>query len=135
MGNDCKSCQNSNAEQELIIGSGILKNENGESLDHVKSEKTFLTFKEIINNNPEQYKKLHKILNSILSFQKRKMFKNMLKKFREEQKTFTYEEYIETLSENKKYKELEKKEMRNINISQVQYMKENGQEDLDMAML
>ena len=86
MGNDCKSCQNSNAEQELIIGSGILKNENGESLDHVKNEKTFLTFKEIINNNPEQYKKLHKILNSILSFQKRKMFKNMLKKFREVQK-------------------------------------------------
>ena len=109
MGNDCKVCQKSNAEQELIIGSRIMKNDLGESLDRMKSEQKFLTFKEIINNNPEQYKKLHKIKNSILTFQKRKMFKNMLKKFREEQKNFTYEEYIETLSDNKKYGTLEKR--------------------------
>ena len=109
MGNDCKVCQKSNAEQELIIGSRILKNDNGDSLDHIKSEQKFLTFKEIINNNPEQYKKLHKIKNSILTYQKRKMFKNMLTKFREEQKTFTYEEYIETLSNNRKFNTLEKK--------------------------
>ena len=86
-----------------------MKNDLGESLDRMKSEQKFLTFKEIINNNPEQYKKLHKIKNSILTFQKRKMFKNMLKKFREEQKTFTYEEYIETLSKTKKYSSFEKK--------------------------
>ena len=109
MGNDCKVCQNNNAEQELIIGNRIMKNDQSESLDHVKSEQKFLTFKEIINNNPEQYKKLNKNKNCILSFQKRKMFKSMLAKFREEQKTFTYEEFIETLSENKKYGELKKK--------------------------
>ena len=33
----------------------------------------------------------------------------MLTKFREEQKTFTYEEYIETLSNNRKFNTLEKK--------------------------
>ena len=109
MGNDCKSCQNSNAEQELIIGSGILKNENGESLDHVKNKKTFLTFKEIINNNPEQYKKLHKILNSILSFQKRKMFKNMLKKFREEQKHLHMKNILKHYQKIKNIKNQKKK--------------------------
>ena len=110
MGNDCKVCQKNNAEQELIIGGNrIMKKNPDNSLDHVKSEQKFLTFKEIVNHNPEQYKKLHKIKNSILSFQKRKMFKNMLKKFREEQKIFTYEEYIETLSSNKKYSSFEKK--------------------------
>ena len=79
MGNDYKVCQKNNAEQELIIGNKIQKNDLEESLDHAKSEQKFLTFKEIINNNPEQYKKLHKIKNSILSFQKRKMFKHMIK--------------------------------------------------------
>ena len=51
MGNDCKVCQKSNAEQELIIGSRIMKNDLGESLDRMKSEQKFLTFKEIINNH------------------------------------------------------------------------------------
>ena len=110
MGNDCKVCQKSSAEQELIIGNNrILRNDLSDTLERMKSEQKFSTFKEIINNNPEQYKKLHKIKNSILSFQKRKMFQNMLKKFREDQKSFTYEEFIETLSGNRKYGTLEKK--------------------------
>ena len=107
MGNDCKVCKKNNAEQELII-SPIIKDPE-DSLDHVKSEQRFSTFKEIINNNPEQYKKLLKLKNSFLAFQKRKIYKRLLNKFREDQKAFTYEELFETLSKENQYKSLQKR--------------------------
>ena len=110
MGNECKVCKKNNAEQELIISSSPILKEREDSLDHVKSEQRFSTFKEIINNNPEQYKKLLKLKNSFLSYQKRKIYKSLLNKFREDQKAFTYEELFETLSKDKKYNTLKKRQ-------------------------
>ena len=98
MGNECKVCRKRNPEEELILNPPVQKNKESETIENSKSEQKYLTFKEIINTNPELYKKLHKIKNSLLSYQKRQIYKNMLKKYRENQKIFLYEENIETLS-------------------------------------
>ena len=109
MGNECKVCRKRNPEEELILNAPIKQNNESETLENSQSHPLYQTFKEIINSNPEHYKKLHKIKNALLTFQKRQIYKNMLKKFHENQKTFTYEEYIETLSSTKVFSFLEKK--------------------------
>ena len=110
MGNECKVCRKRNPEEELILNAPIQKNSESATLENSKSEhEKYHTFKEIINTNPENYKKLHLIKNSLLSFQKRQIYKNMLTKFHESQKTFTYEEYIETLSNTKIFSFKDKK--------------------------
>ena len=110
MGNECKVCRKRNPEEELILNAPIQKNSESATLENSKSEhEKYHTFKEIINTNPENYKKLHLIKNSLLSFKKRQIYKNMLTKFHESQKTFTYEEYIETLSNTKIFSFKDKK--------------------------
>ena len=109
MGNECKVCRKRNPEEEIILNAPIQKNNQSETLENSQSYTKYLTFKEIINSNPEHYKKLHKIKKALLSYQKRQIYKNMLKKFHESQKTFLYEEYIETLSNTKALSSLEKK--------------------------
>ncbi len=96
MGNECKVCRKRNPEEEIILNAPIQKNTQSETLENSQSYTKYLTFKEIINSNPEHYKKLHKIKKALLSYQKRQIYKNMLKKFHESQKTYLYEEYIET---------------------------------------
>ena len=108
MGNECKVCRKRNPEEEIILNAPIQKNNQSETLENSQSYTKYLTFKEIINSNPEHYKKLHKIKKALLSYQKRQIYKNMLKKFHESQKTFLYEEYIETLSNTKALSSLEK---------------------------
>jgi hypothetical protein len=98
MGNECKACRKRNPEEELILNAPIQKNSESETIDNSKSSQKYQTFKEIINSNPEHYKKLLKIKNALLTYQKRQIYKNMLKKLHENQKIFTYEEYIETIS-------------------------------------
>ena len=110
MGNECKVCRKRNPEEELILNPPpIQKNNESETLENSQTHPIYQTFKEIINANPEHYKKLHLIKNALLTFQKRQIYKNMLKKFHENQKIFSYEEYIETLSSTKNFSFSEKR--------------------------
>ena len=110
MGNECKVCRKRNPEEELILNPPpIQKNNESETLENSQTHPIYQTFKEIINANPEHYKKLHLIKNALLTFQKRQIYKNMLKKFHENQKIFSYEEYIETLSSSKNFSFSEKR--------------------------
>ena len=99
MGNECKVCIKRNPESELIINNEPITNMGrSNSIESEQTELKYSNFREIINTNPEHYKKLYKIKNALLTFQRRQIYQNMLKKFRENQKIFTYAEYIETLS-------------------------------------
>ena len=109
MGNECKVCRKRNPEEELILNAPIQKNAESETLENSKPIEKYQTFKEIINSNPEHYKKLHLIKNALLTFQKRQIYNNMLKKFRENQKIFTFAESIETLSSSKIFNFSQKK--------------------------
>ena len=60
MGNECKACRKRNPEEELILNAPIQKNSESETIDNSKSSQKYQTFKEIINSNPEHYKKLLK---------------------------------------------------------------------------
>ena len=73
MGNECKVCRKRNPEEELILNPPIQKNDESETLENSQFQQKYQTFKEIINSNPEHYKKLHKIKNALLSFQKRQI--------------------------------------------------------------
>ena len=58
MGNECKVCRKRNPEEELILNAPIQKNSESATLENSKSEhEKYHTFKEIINTNPENYKK------------------------------------------------------------------------------
>ena len=104
MGNECKVCIKRNPESELIINpvNPPIKNmTNSNTKESEPSEPKYQNFREIINSNPDYFKKLYKIKNTLLTFQRRQIYKNMLKKYRESQQIFTYAEYIETLSNTK----------------------------------
>ena len=132
MGNECKVCRKRNPEEEIILNAPIQKNNQSETLENSQSYTKYLTFKEIINSNPEHYKKLHKIKKALLSYQKRQIYKNMLKKFHESQKTFLYEEYIETYQTQKHYHPQKKNLIIPINTNQEQYIQANGLVDFVM---
>ena len=102
MGNDCKGCDKRSPELELIICERPLNfnyiNDRNELIKSKKKEPKYATFKEIVNSDPEMYRKLTVIKNALITAQERRLFKNNLKKNRASQKLFKTSEIYETLS-------------------------------------
>ena len=70
MGNECKVCRKRNPEEEIILNAPIQKNNQSETLENSQTHPIYQTFKEIINANPEHYKKLHLIKKCFINFPK-----------------------------------------------------------------
>lgn len=100
MGNECSACnkESQDREQEIFLIKDHPKNERKEYLERAKSESKFFTVKELINQNPEIYNKLQKIKTYLIAYKARKLYKAVLKKYRESQFYFNSSELFETLS-------------------------------------
>lgn len=105
MGNECSACNkdSQSKEQEIYLIKTHMRNDRKENLERVKSETKFFTVKEIINQNPEMYNKLQKIKSYLIGYKERKCYQAILKKYRESELYFKFEELYETIQHGTKF--------------------------------